>query len=64
MYEEIRYVHVNLFQKYLSLHQLTHNMSRTLSYCGLIDAKIRASDKDLPVHTVFPHIVSAEIILF
>ena len=21
------------------------------SYCGLVDAKIRASDKDLPVHT-------------
>ncbi len=24
-------------------------MSNLLSYCGLIDARIRASDKDLPV---------------
>ena len=24
-------------------------MSNQLSYCGLVDAKIRASDKDLPV---------------
>ena len=26
-------------------------MNNLLSYCGLIDAKIRASDKDLPVNT-------------
>ena len=26
-------------------------MNNLLSYCGLFDAKIRASDKDLPVHT-------------
>jgi hypothetical protein len=25
-------------------------MNNLLSYCGLIDAKIRASDKDLPVN--------------
>ena len=25
-------------------------MNNRLSYCGLVDAKIRASDKDLPVH--------------
>ena len=25
-------------------------MNNLLSYCGFIDAKIRASDKDLPVH--------------
>ena len=24
-------------------------MNNLLSYCGLVDAKIRASDKDLPV---------------
>ena len=24
-----------------------------LSYCGLVDAKIRASDKDLPVRPIF-----------
>ena len=27
-------------------------MNNLLLYCGLADAKIRASDKDLPVHTV------------
>ena len=26
-------------------------MFLTLSYCGLVDAKIRASDKNLPVHS-------------
>ena len=26
-----------------------NSMNNMLSYCGLIDAKIRASDKDLPV---------------
>jgi hypothetical protein len=28
-----------------------NSMNNLLSYCGLIDAKIRASDKDLPVKT-------------
>ena len=37
---------VNLFQKHLLLHQLTHNL---LSYCGLINIKIEASDKILSV---------------
>ena len=27
-----------------------NSMNNLLSYCGLIDTKIRASDKDLPVH--------------
>ena len=27
-------------------------MNNLSSHCGLVDAKIRASDKDLPVHTV------------
>ena len=27
-------------------------MNNLLSYCGLIDAKIRASDKDLPAHYI------------
>ena len=29
-----------------------NSMNNLLSYCGLIDAKIRASDKDLPVENV------------
>ena len=34
-------------------------MNNLLSYCELIDAKIRASDKDLPVKgTKYPHNVS------
>ena len=37
---------VNLCQKLLFLHQLTHNL---LSYCGLVDAGISASEKYLPV---------------
>ena len=28
-------------------------MNKLLSYCGLVGAKIRASDKDLPVHIFF-----------
>ena len=56
-------IQVNLFQKHLLLHQLTHNMTKYCSWnyhenykrrtwaehCRLIDAKIRASDKDSPV---------------
>ena len=28
-------------------------MNNLLSYCGLVDAKIRASDKDLPVERIY-----------
>ena len=42
-------VQVNLCQKLLFLHQLTHNMS----YCGLVVATISASEKDLPV--IYPN---------
>ena len=28
-------------------------MNNLLSYCGLVDGKIRTSDKDLPVPTIF-----------
>ena len=80
----IYFLQVNLFQKHLFLHQVTHNMTKDCSwnyhenwkprtwaehvlpmfcaciyhgnsmnnllpYCGLVDAKIRASDIDLPV---------------
>ena len=33
-------------------------MSNLLSYCGLVDAKIRASDKDLPLALLVDHILS------
>ena len=45
-------VQENLCQKLLFLHQLTQNMTTDfLSYCGLVDARISASEKDLPVQT-------------
>ena len=34
-------------------------MNNLSSYCGLVDAKIRASDKDLPVHFVIRFDLSA-----
>ena len=43
----------NMFSPGLSLEfsciKLANSMNSHLSYCGLVDAKIRASDKDLPV---------------
>jgi hypothetical protein len=33
-------------------------MNNLLSYCGLVDAKIRASDKDLPVHRISQNLTS------
>ena len=36
---------------------ISNSMNNLLSYCGLVDPRISASDKDS--HTVFPHIVSA-----
>ena len=35
-------------------------MNNLLSYFGLIDAKIRASDKDLPVHHFHLHLFSIQ----
>ena len=43
----------NMFSPGLSLEfsciELCNSMNNLSSYCGLVDAKIRASDKDLPV---------------
>ena len=50
---EIEYIQVNLCQKHLFLHQLTHTMT---TYCGLLDARISASEKDLPVLTFIIYI--------
>ena len=38
-------------------------MNNLLSYCGLIDAKMRASDKDLPVVDICSLIISRPIIV-
>ena len=32
------------------MYRTRNSMDNLSSYCGLVDAKIRASDKDLPVH--------------
>ena len=40
----------NMFSPSLSLEFSMNNLS---SYCGLVDAKIRASEKDLPVPVRF-----------
>ena len=32
------------------MHWTCNSMNNILSYCGLVDAKISASEKDLPVH--------------
>ena len=39
-----------MFCRYSELTIFMNNLS---SYCGLVDAKIRASDKDLPVLKIF-----------
>ena len=42
-------IQVNLCQKLLFLHQLTHNMTTD---CGLVGATISASEKDLPAQNL------------
>ena len=39
------------YDKRLFIELPVQHMNNLLSYCGLIDAKIRASDKDLPVYS-------------
>ena len=40
----------NVLSLQFSCTELVYNsVNNLLSYCGLVDAKIRASDKDLPV---------------
>ena len=51
MYLYAKPLQVNLFQKHLFLQQLTHNI---LSYCGLVDARIRASNIYLSVQLYSP----------
>ena len=39
-----------------SEHEFMNNlMNNLLSYCGLTDARMRASEKDLPVNTVIEY---------
>ena len=39
----------NIFVHVLSLYLLGDSIDNLLSYCGLTDSKMRASDTDLPV---------------
>ena len=40
----------------------THNsITNLLPYCGLVDARIRASDEDLPVYTVFHFVLNDSV---
>ena len=39
-----------------------NSMNNLLSFCGLVDAKIRASDKDLPVNVNFGRLKSNSLI--
>ena len=38
------------FELGIFMYWTCNSMNNLLSYCGLVDAKIRASNKDLPVH--------------
>ena len=41
------------FELGIFMYWTCNSMNNLSSYCGLVDAKIRASDKDLLVHTTF-----------
>ena len=38
--------------QYMKIASSKHAQNNLSSYCGLVDAKIRASDKDLPVSNI------------
>ena len=41
-----------------------NSVNNMLSYCGLIDAKIRASDKDLPVSSALLFLLGIKLLYF
>ena len=41
------------FELGIFMYLTCNSMNNLSSYCGLVDAKIRASDKDLPVQNLF-----------
>ena len=43
------------FELGIFMYWTCNSMYNLLSYCGLVDAKIRASDKDLPLTELKPH---------
>ena len=55
------YVH-NMFRACSFLVRTGKSMNNLLSYCGLIDARIRASEKDLSVPRIWTKIPKAAIV--
>ena len=48
-------------QHVLNLYFLGNSMNNILSYCGLTDARTKASEKDLPVQSISSWLLLAEI---
>ena len=46
---------VSRFELGISMYWTCNSMNNMSSYCGLVEAKIRASDKDLPVPATLMH---------
>ena len=44
-----KFVYTTCTELVIFLYLTSNSMNNLLSYCGLVDAKMRASDKDLPV---------------
>ena len=59
--QKTQFVYTTCSAGILSL-QFTWTMNNLSSYCGLVDAKIRASDKDLPVLDIFVLIFFVELV--
>ena len=45
-----QFVYTTCPELVIFLYWICNSMNNLLSYCGLLDARIRASDKDLPIH--------------
>ena len=52
-----------MFELGIFMYWTCNSMSNLLSYCGLVDAKIRASDKYLPVSNAASHMMVLTFIL-
>ena len=51
-------------QHVLNLHFSGNSMNNILPYCGLTDARMRASEKDLPANYIFSDNISIMMRLF
>ena len=46
-----QFMYITCSELVVFMYWIGKSMNNLLSYCGLVDARIRASNKDLPVHT-------------